>query len=79
MQQQPDHLHGLSQAHVIGQASAQAQPRDEPQPAHAGLLIVPKLGAQSRRISASERLGRAELAERLLERGPAVNPIHSRS
>ena len=54
MQQQPDHLHGLSQTHVIGQASSQAQPRDEPQPAHAGLLIVPKLGAQSRRVDIGE-------------------------
>ncbi len=69
MQQQPDHLHRLSQAHVIGQASPQAQPRDEPQPAHAGLLIVPKLGAQSGWIGAGERLGRAELAKCFLERG----------
>ena len=69
MQQQPDHLHRLSQAHVIGQASSQPQPRDKPQPAHARLLIVPKLGAQSRRIGASERFGRAELAKRFLERG----------
>ncbi len=70
MQEQPDHLHRLSQAHVIGQASAQAQPGDEPQPAHAGLLIMPQLGVQSWRIGAGERLGRAELGERLLERGP---------
>ena len=62
MQQQPDHLHRLSQAHVVGQASAQPQPRDEPQPAHAGLLIRTKLGAESRGVSTRERLGRAKLA-----------------
>ena len=68
MQQQPDHLHGFSQAHVIGQTGAQAQARDEPQPAHAGLLIRTKLRAESRGISTRERLGRAKLLERLLER-----------
>ncbi len=69
MQEQPDHLHGFSQAHVIGQASPQTQPGDEPQPAHTSLLIMPQLGAQSRRIGVCERFGRAELGERLLERG----------
>ena len=38
-QQQRQHLHGLAQAHVIGEARAQAEAGQQMQPAHASLLI----------------------------------------
>ena len=69
MQQQPDHLHCLSQAHVIGQASPQPQPRDELQPAHARLLIGPKLARSPGGSTLASESGAAQLLERFFEGG----------
>ena len=38
-QQQRQHLNGLTQSHVIGQAGPQAELREQIQPPHANLLI----------------------------------------
>ena len=43
-QQQRQHLHRLAEAHVVGEAGAQAETGEQVQPSHADLLI----GAQSR-------------------------------
>ncbi len=56
MQQQADDLHRLSQPHVIGQASPEPQARDEREPAHARLLIMPKLGSQTRRMGVARAI-----------------------
>ena len=45
-QQQSQHLDGLAQTHVVGQAGAQAQTRQQVQPAQADLLIRPQRGVQ---------------------------------
>ena len=55
-EQQGDDLNGLAQAHVVGQAGAQAELRQEVQPAQAAVLVGPQLGAQPRRAGDLPRL-----------------------
>ena len=45
-QQQREHLDGLAQSHVVGEAGAQTQFRQEVQPAHADLLIRAQVSVQ---------------------------------
>ena len=66
-QQQRQHLHRLAEAHVVGEAGAEAERREQMQPAHAGLLIGPqrRLAASRARIDARERVGMTQACERL--------------
>ena len=45
-QEEGDHLDGLAEAHVVGQAGAQAQLREEVEPSHAHLLVRPERAVQ---------------------------------
>ena len=45
-QQQCQHLDGLPEAHVVGEASAEAQPRQKTQPAQSLVLIGPQRALQ---------------------------------
>src|SRR5205814_5189909 len=47
-EQQRKHLNGLAKPHVIGQARAEAELRDEIEPAYSHLLIRPQRRVQSR-------------------------------
>ena len=46
---QREHLHRLAQAHVVGEARAEAEPRQERQPRDAPLLVGPQLRPERRR------------------------------
>ena len=48
--QHGQHLDGLAQAHVVGQATAEAEVLQEMQPAQPGLLIGPQLAGESLRL-----------------------------
>ena len=45
-QQQREHLNGLAEPHVVGQAGAQTEFREKVQPAHAHLLVGPQHAMQ---------------------------------
>ena len=59
--QQRQHLNGLAQPHVVGQASAEAEFREQIQPAHAHLLVGPQRTIQRRAgIDLRQSLGAAQ-------------------
>ncbi len=45
-QQQGNDLHGLAQTHVVGQAGAEPQLRQQPQPIDTGFLIRAQVGLE---------------------------------
>jgi hypothetical protein len=45
-EQEPEHLNGLAESHVVGQAHAEPERRGEAQPRHADLLVRPQRAAQ---------------------------------
>jgi hypothetical protein len=70
-QQQRQHLHRLAEAHVIGEAGAQAEAGEQMQPAHAGLLIGAQRRLQCRAGVQLHQLGRiAKAGERLRQPRP---------
>ena len=70
-QQQRQHLDGLAEAHVVGEARAESEPGEQMQPLHAGLLIGPQRAVErSPGIDARETVGPAQLGQRLREPRP---------
>ena len=69
-EQQGDHLDGLAEAHVVGEARPEAEPRHEAQPAQPAALVGAQLGVQPRRAGDLPRL-RATRAGPASPRGPA--------
>ena len=66
--EQGDDLDRLAQAHVVGQAAAQAQAPQGPEPLHAGFLIGPQRAVQAgARLDVRHDLGRAQRLELRLE------------
>ena len=59
VQQIGDVLDRLPEAHVVGQAGAQAALGQEGQPAYAALLVRPELPDETRRSSQGRRMCRA--------------------
>ena len=58
-EQQRQHLHGLAEPHVVGQAGAEPQARQQPEPRHAVALVGPQRGPQ--RPAGGHRLQRTRL------------------
>ena len=78
-QQQGEHLDGLAEPHVVGEAGAEAEPGEETKPAHADILI----GTQGRlqrlaRMGGRERFGAAAGGERLGEPVARLDPSPGR-
>ena len=70
-QQQRQHLHRLAEAHVIGEARAQAEAGEQMQPSHAGLLIGSQRRLQRGARIQLRQLGRiAKAGERLRQPRP---------
>ena len=70
-EQEIDHLHRLAQAHVVGQAGPEPEPREKPEPAHARFLIRPKRGPQIEAgLAAGPALGIAERRKRVAKPAP---------
>ena len=64
------HLHGLAEAHVVGQAPAEAEVAEEGHPAEAERLVVPQAaGEAARGFEGTDPLEAPERLPRLLERG----------
>ena len=67
-EQQREHLDGLAEAHVIGEAGAEAEPGKQVEPADTDLLVGPKGAVQlTTGIDLLELLGRAQPLEGLGE------------
>ena len=80
-EQQGDHLDGLAQAHVVGQAGAQPQPRHEAQPAAARPLVRPQLRPQvgRGRLAPASRAIASPLSDRFqLRAGGQARPFANR-
>ena len=70
-QQQCQHLHRLAEPHIVGEAGAQAEARQQVQPAHAGLLIRAERCLQGRaRIEVRQFVRIAKTGERLRQPRP---------
>jgi len=73
-EQEREDLDGLPEAHVVGEAAAEAEPREEPQPAHALALV-----RAERRVQRVARIGlfraapAAQLGEGLREPRPGLD------
>jgi hypothetical protein len=64
-QKQGQHLDGLAKAHVIGEAGAEAETREQAQPLHP-VSLVGTQGRQQRRARVDRRaIGRAQLPKGL--------------
>jgi hypothetical protein len=66
------HLHGLAEAHVVGEASAEADLVEKPEPAQPIALVRPQLAAEAARLAARFDRGRggepgAQLAKRRVD------------
>ena len=69
-EEQREHLDGLAEAHVVGEAGAEAEPRQQVEPADADLLIGPQRAVQlAAGVDLREPLGRAQPLEGLGEPG----------
>jgi hypothetical protein len=66
---------GLAQAHVVGEAGAQAEAREKPEPADPDLLVGSERGPERRaRVGRGQRLGPAQALERRREPLPRHHP-----
>ena len=77
-EQQGDHLDGLAQPHVVGQASAETELGQEMQPGQTAVLIRSQLGPQLRRAGDLPRARATAAGPASLRAGPAVRPVHAR-
>ena len=79
-QQQRQHLDGLAEAHVVGEAGAEPEPGKQIEPLHAHHLIGPESGLERwAGIDAGEPVGPAQALEGLLEPWPGdcLAPCHA--
>ena len=77
-QQQRQHLDGLAQPHVVGQAGAQPEPGQQMQPLHAGLLVGPQRAVQGRAGIDAGAVRRAQRLQRLGQPRPRASPATTR-
>ena len=74
-QEQAQHLDGLAQSHVVGEAGPQAEAREEPEPADPDLLVRAERRPERRaRVGRGQRLGLAQALERRREPLPRDHP-----
>ena len=75
-QQQRQHLDGLAQTHVVGQAGAQTELLQEAQPRHPGTLIGPQRALQRRARRHRRQLARLPQPREGLPQGGAGGHLH---
>ena len=82
LEKKVDHLDGLAQAHVVGQASSQPELREEPEPANAVYLVRPQRGAKlAPGLAGIDLVGLAKSFEGLAKpfAGGHLRPVSGRS
>ena len=62
-EQRGDELGGLAQAHVVGQAGAEAEPAEEREPAGAPLLVRPQLAVEAGRVGSGSTVAWQRVVE----------------